>query len=75
MKLFIILGLLVGLASCSIQENPKEEPKYICTKSHMESKIEYGYGFTLTGKLGWGMITVQEYICDKEELNPKYTGE
>lgn len=71
MNKLLLLPLVLLLTSCT----PEPEPKYICTKSHSESKMEYGYGLRFDGKIGWGMMMKHREICDKEELNPKYTGE
>jgi len=70
MKKLLVIPLILLLTSCT----PEPEPKYICTKSHTESKMEYGYGLLMNGKMGSGMILVEHEICDKQEPNPKYGG-
>lgn len=67
----LILPLLLVLTSCT----PEPEPKTICLNEKHWTKIEYGYGFTITGKWGNGFIRKHYYECLEYGPNPKYTGQ
>lgn len=67
----LCLGLLVSITSCA----PEPEPKTICLKEHSWNTIEYGYGFTISGKMGWGFINKYHYECLKYGPNPRYTNQ
>lgn len=67
-----IIALVVGFIYFLISLPPTPEPKTICIKDKEWYSLEYGYGFTLSGKIGWGFINKHHYECLKYGPNPKY---
>jgi hypothetical protein len=71
----IVILIITGInISKSIWHAATKEPKTICLKDHSWNTLEYGYGFTVNGKMGWGFINKIHYECLKYGPNPKYKG-
>lgn len=65
---------LIWTGISKLNEYNKMHPsKYICTKSHVETKYSYDFGINpMNGKAEyfWGLHT--KTICDKNNINPQW---